>query len=103
VKNDFKNDKHRNLRLPQDLKVHITQLPCLGSAKGKVFAGRIQTISSGGMCVITSHALPEAALLRCDISIDETPIHIPTLAQVDRSERQNILSNQFYSELSFIL
>ena len=55
------------------------------------------------MCVITPSALPEAALLRCDISIGETSIHIPTLAQVDRTEKQNILPNKFFSELSFLL
>jgi hypothetical protein len=83
--------------------VQITQLPYLGAIKGKVVAGRIHNISSGGMCVITPSALPEAALLRCDISIGETSIHIPTLAQVDRTEKQNILPNKFFSELSFLL
>lgn len=83
--------------------MQITQLPYLGATKGKACAGRIQAISSEGMCVITSRALPEAALLRCDISIDETSIHIPTLAQVHKSEKQNVLSEQFYSELSFLL
>ena len=103
MKIDSKNDPHRHPRFPQNLRVQITQLPHLGSAQGKAVMGRIQDISSGGMSVITPRALPESALLRCDISIGEASIHIPTLVQVDRTEKQDILPNKFLSELSFLL
>lgn len=104
MKIDPKNGPKRNSQFPKNLRVQITQLPSLGAIKGKiVVAGRIHNMSSGGMCVITPRALPETALLRCDISIGETSIHIPTLAQVDKTEKQDIFPNKFLSELSFLL
>jgi hypothetical protein len=100
VNTESKSDRRRP---PKNLSVQITQLPYLGAAKGKTVAGRIYMISSDGILVITSSALPESALLRCDISIGRTSIHIPTLMQVHATEKQKSLPNKFCYELSFLL
>lgn len=81
------------------------QLPQLGGRRGRRQAviGRIQNMSQGGLCVITPRALPESAIVRCEIAIAEAPIKIGTLGQIRWTEKQKLHPDEYLSGLSFLL
>lgn len=105
VNTERKGERRGQPRYPQNLKISITELPQLGPKKGRdmVVSGHIHNMSQGGLCVITSRALPAASVLRCDISILEAPIKITTLMQVRWTEQQKLRRSRFISGLSFLL
>ncbi len=50
--------------------------------KEDIILGRIQDISSAGLCLVTHRSLRKLEMLRCEIFPSETEVAIPTLAQV---------------------
>jgi len=46
------------------------------------FQVAVRDISAGGLCIVTTQALPVSAPLRCELRIPGIPTSIPTLAQV---------------------
>jgi hypothetical protein len=60
-------------------------------------------MSQGGLCVITSNALTESSIVRCEIAIGEAPIKIGTIGQVRWTEKQKLHPDEYLSGLSFLL
>ena len=84
----------------------VRPLPQLGPGKKTnpdVVAGRIQNISQGGVCIITSRPLEKSAIVRCEILISDAPVKIATLMQVRWTQEQKFESEAFVSGLAFIL
>ena len=56
--------------------------PGLSTSEGEPIICWIENVSSTGMCIRTLTMLNESRMVRCDIPVGETPVSIPTLAQV---------------------
>lgn len=44
--------------------------------------GRIQNLSQGGICIMSSQPLPVATFFCCEIAMPDIPVSIPALMQV---------------------
>jgi hypothetical protein len=51
--------------------------------------GRLQNLSRGGLCILTSESLNGATVVVCEIMVPELPVPIPVLANVRWSEPRN--------------
>ncbi len=68
-----------------------------------VIRGRIQNISAGGICLITSRPIEKFSVLRCEITIGDVPLKIATLMQVRWTRKQNMHPEGYLSGLEFLL
>jgi hypothetical protein len=79
-----KHDRREHPRFPQVLEAHAQALLPLppGHSTLKEFTGRIQNVSEGGICLMTSKPLPVPCFVCCRIVMLEVPAAIPTLLQL---------------------
>jgi len=105
VKLSSEKDRRQFKRFPQSVEVRLRPLPQLGAreSKAKPIPGRLQNMSQGGICVITPSALKKTSLLRCEISLQDAPISLPTLMQVCWTRKQVVQTESYLSGLQFIL
>jgi hypothetical protein len=105
VRRASQTDRRREERFPQSLELTVQPLPELGSrGKLRVVAlhGRLQNISRGGICLMTSRPIKRFSVLRCDINLGDAPIQVPTLMQVRWTRKQDKLPDSFLSGLKFL-
>jgi len=86
VSTSTRRERRQHERFPQVLDVHAR---CLLSghvaATGdlpKEFEGRIQNLSKGGTCILSSVHLPPSVFVCCDFPLFDAPVSVPTLMQV---------------------
>lgn len=48
----------------------------------KEFDGRIQNLSNGGACILSSYPLEPAAFVSCSFPVFDAPVSVPSLMQV---------------------
>ncbi len=99
-------DRRHDARFPQSLEMSVRALPQLGSgkkAKSTVVPGRIQNISQGGVCLITSRPIEKSAVVRCEITLGEAPLKVSTLMQVRWTKKQKLQPECYLSGLEFLL
>jgi PilZ domain-containing protein len=99
-------DRRRELRFPQSLEMTVQALPELGSSrKLKIvpLRGRIQNISEGGVCLITSRPIERFSVLRCELTIGDVPLRIATLMEVRWTKKQDPDPETHLSGLEFLL
>ena len=91
-------------RFPQVLEVRARSLPPVQTPliPSREFDGRIQNVSKGGACILSSLPLPAASFVHCDISVPDLPITIPALMQVRWSAKRGHKNVSYLSGLSFI-
>lgn len=98
------SDRRHDPRFPQTLDLTVQPLPELGSSrKTTAIRGRIQNISAGGVCLITSRPIEKFSVLRCEITIGDVPLKIATLMQVRWTKKQNMQPEGYLSGLEFLL
>jgi hypothetical protein len=104
MKHASEHERRQHQRFPQVLDVHARSLPPVQSplAPPREFDGRIQNLSRGGACILSSLPLPAASFVRCDIAMPDVPIAIPTLMQVRWTAKRGHKSVSYLSGLSFI-
>ena len=49
--------------------------------------GVTENVGRGGVCVLTDQALPQNSVVRCELSLAEISMNIPTLMQVRWTQR----------------
>jgi hypothetical protein len=106
VKRISHSDRRRETRFPHSFEVRVRELPQLGTVQDPeigVVPGRIQNISQGGVCLVTSIPVETSAVLRCEIAMDDVPLHVPTLMQVRWTQKYSVVPESFISGLESLL
>jgi hypothetical protein len=104
VKSFAERERRQHGRFPQVLEVHARSLPPIrnGYSSPREIHGRIQNLSRGGICIVSSLPLPTAAFVSCEIAMPDTPVSIPTLMQVRWSAKRGNKGQQYINGLRFI-
>jgi hypothetical protein len=84
-----------------DVHAHILPPAHKGRDSQKEIRGRIQNVSDGGICIMTSSALTVSSFVCCELSMLEVPVTIPTLMQVRWSARRGN-ANEHITGLRFV-
>jgi hypothetical protein len=106
MKHVSKSERRHEARFPQSLEVSVRELPQLGPAESPeacTMAARIQNISQGGVCLVTSSPIEKSSLIRCEIAIGDAPMHFATLMQVRWTHKQDAMPESFISGLEALL
>jgi hypothetical protein len=106
MKHVNKPDRRHEARFPESLEVSVRELPQLGSAENPevcTMAARVQNISQGGVCLVTSCPIEKSSLIRCEIAIGDAPMHFATLMQVRWTRKQSAAPESFISGLEALL
>jgi PilZ domain len=79
-----KQERRQHERFPQVFDIHAR---CLLSGQAasdppKEFDGRIQNLSDGGACILSSFSLQPAVFVCCNFPVLDAPVSVPTLMQV---------------------
>ena len=106
MKRISQSDRRHEERFPQTLEVSIRELPQLGlEEKPEIptVAGRVQNISHGGVCLVTSTPIEKSSVIRCEIAIGDAPLRVATLMQVRWTRKQSATPESFISGLETLL
>ena len=100
-------ERRQHERFPQVIDVHAQ---CLLSIPGtntndhpKEFEGRIQNLSNGGACILSTHPLEPAAFVCCKFPMAEAPVSVPLLMQVRWTVKRGKKSPSYISGFQFVL
>lgn len=90
--------------LDHPVRLRACPLPLLPGAnsQSRAVEGRIQNISSGGLCVLTRQPLTVSEILWGEIALPGTHASVPTLLQV-RWRRRNAHGSGHCAGLRFVL
>jgi hypothetical protein len=69
----------------------------------KDFEGRVQNLSQGGICLLSSTPLQASTFVRCDISMPDLPVSVPTLLQVRWTSKRDPRTMNYLSGLRFVV
>lgn len=77
-------EKRRELRYPFSCDIKAYELPSSGVSKARkrVIRGTVKDISTGGLSLLTDHAVKPSTIVRCEIRVADLPVAIPVLSQV---------------------
>jgi PilZ domain len=64
--------------------------------------GRIQNVSEGGVCILSSQPLPLATFVFCEIAMPDIPVPIPSLMQVRWTSKRGKDTHHYMNGLRFI-
>lgn len=104
-----RRERRQHERFPQVLTVHAR---CLlsghaaseaGADLPKEFDGRIQNLSKGGTCILSSVALPPSAFISCDFPISDGPGSVPALMQVRWTSKRGRKAPNYLSGFEFVV
>ena len=104
MKQPQERERREHPRFPQVLDVHARSLSSVHSTPmpEKEFDGRVQNLSAGGVCILSSLPLPASSFVRCDIAMPDIPVAIPTLMQVRWTAKRGHKTLNYLSGLRFI-
>lgn len=98
-----KHERRQHERFPQILDVHAR---CLISGTAttlpKEFDGRIQNLSKGGACILSSTPLPPSVFVSCDFPVNDTAVTVPTLMQVRWTAKRGRKAPNYISGFEFV-
>jgi hypothetical protein len=105
VKRIIERDRRQSPRFPELLELQARQVQSFGAEidKNKAVVGRVQNVSKGGVCLISSHPMVQSCLMRCEIGVSEIAVSIPTLMQVRWTRKQSLQDDTYISGLQFLL
>ncbi len=94
----------KRFELQDSISLHGWNLPLIAepTAKTRVVDGKIQNVSSGGLCLLAQGPLKVSEMLVGEIAVPGTQASIPTLLQV-RWLRKNPRGKQFSAGLHYVL
>jgi hypothetical protein len=105
VKRAEEPERRRYPRFPHVLDVQAQECPPVdytGLAKPPIPA-RVQNVSKGGVCLLSRTKIPRSSLLRCEITIAEVPVAVPTLVRVRWTRKQDMEVESYLCGLQFFL
>lgn len=74
-----------------------------GSDGAKEFDGRIQNLSNGGACILSSSPLEPAMFVCCSFPVVDAPVSLPLLMQVRWTVKRGRKSPTYISGFQFVL
>lgn len=98
-------ERRQHERFPQVLDVHALCLLSLETTSDlpREFDGRIQNLSNGGACILSSCPLQPAMFVRCDFPVLDAPVSVPLLMQVKWTVKRGRKSPNYVSGFQFVL
>jgi PilZ domain-containing protein len=105
VTTSSKRERRQHERFPQVLDVHAR---CLISGEPtailpKEFDGRIQNLSKGGACILSSTPLPASVFVSCDFPLVDSAVTVPTLMQVRWTAKRGRKPPNYISGFEFVI
>ena len=84
MKRSAEQERREHARFPQAIDVRARTMPAVRASHGpaKEIQGRIQNVSQGGLCVLSTQPLTVSTFLVCEIAMPDIPVSIPALMQV---------------------
>ena len=67
------------------------------------FDGRIQNLSNGGACILSSFPLPPAVFICCNFPVSDAPVSVPILMQVRWTAKRGLTPPNYISGFQFVL
>src|SRR5215472_6851053 len=102
MKSSQECEQRRCARCTASLVVSAHEIPPDAAATQKpTIHGRTRNISKGGLCLVLDRSCQESSLLRCEIFLPDSPVAIPTLAQVRWIDEDS--SKEFVIGVEFLL
>jgi len=104
VKRSAEQERREHARYPQAIDVRArTMPPVRGShATPKEIRGRIQNVSQGGLCVLSTQPLAVSTFLVCEIAMPDLPVSIPALMQVRWTIKRGNEAHHYIHGLRFV-
>lgn len=98
-------ERRQHERFPQVLDIHARCLMSVqtGTDAPKEFDGRIQNLSNGGACILSSTALQPAMFVCCKFPVLDAPVSLPLLMQVRWTVKRGRKSPNYISGFQFVL
>ena len=93
---------HARFRFAAQLEVRQLSEADKPRVSGGVLRGKIENISTGGVCVRAKQPLELSHLVRCELRLPGVPARIPFLAQVLWSEKRSG-ANPYRVGLQFVI
>lgn len=84
MKRSAEQERREHARFPQAIDVRARTMPPVRAshATPKEIQGRIQNMSQGGLCVLSTQPLAVSTFVVCEIALPDLPVSIPALMQV---------------------
>jgi hypothetical protein len=95
------DEKRLTTRYPFNVTVMVQELSPQQETPPAAIGGVSRNVSDTGMCLSTAKPLTYAAVVRCDVTVSDPPVSIPTMAQVRWVERRH--GAEYRSGLAYIL
>jgi len=104
VKHSKERERREHARFPQALEVCARSMPPVHATYpgSKEIRGRIQNLSQGGICIMSSQPLAVATFVFCEIAVPDVPVSIPALMQVRWTAKRGRETQQYIYGLRFI-
>jgi hypothetical protein len=99
-------ERRRWTRFPQILDIHLWALPPVSSRTPKKngdVVGRIQNISKTGICIVTEQPLEKSAVVRCELTLFDVPVVVPTILEVRWTRKQKVQQARYLSGLEYLI
>lgn len=105
MKRIAERERRQYPRFPHLLELQGREVQPFGSAvdEEKAIAGRVHNVSKGGICLVSPQPMVRSCLVRCEISVSEIPVSIPTLMQVRWTRKQSLQADSYLTGLQFLL
>ena len=100
-----RKERRQHDRFPQVFDVHARCLMPQSTKQDppKEFSGRIQNLSAGGACILSSCPLNSAAFILCDFPVSDVPVSVPALMQVRWTVKHGVKSPSYISGFQFVV
>jgi hypothetical protein len=98
-------ERRQHERFPQVFDVHARCLLSMQTVNNppQEFDGRIQNLSNGGACILSSHPLEPAAFVCCSLPVADDQVSVPLLMQVRWTVKRGRKSPNYVSGFQFVL
>jgi hypothetical protein len=95
-------ERRVSIRYPFNVTVMIHEMSSQQETPPDVVIGGVsRNVSDTGICLSTAKPLTYSAVVRCDVTVNDAPVTIPTMAQVRWVERRH--GAEYRSGLVYIL
>lgn len=104
MKRSAERDRREHARFPQAIDVRARTMPPVRAshAAPKEIQGRIQNVSQGGVCILSSQPLAVSTFVTCEIAMLDIPVSIPTLMQVRWTVKRGKEAHHYIHGLRFV-
>jgi hypothetical protein len=86
------------------IEVRATALrtPDRPAAASQPIPARIQNLSRGGLCILSSQPIPERGVFLCEMALPQLPVTVPALLRVCWTRQPATLGRDYLAGLQFL-